>query len=247
MAPVYTETPTSGIVTPAATPALTSQAVAVSASERAYRQLRDEILDGVLAPGAGLLEVEQSDRIGVSRTPLRAAIARLIADGLVAGRAGRGFMVTEMSVDSIHELYEFRRALEEHASRIAATRRDPLVFLQLREQFRAAPELLLHGEDGLHRYYELIDDFDHAVDAAVGNPFLVAALASVRTHLARIRRLARHNPGRLRAAAVEHLLIIDAIIVGDSSLAAHATHVHRHPSLSNVLASLESNPAATVD
>ena len=210
----------------------------VRASERAYRQLRGEILDGLLAPGSGLLEVEQSARIGVSRTPLRAAIARLIADGLVAGRPGRGFMVTEMSVDSIGELYEVRRALEEHAARIAAERRDPKVFEALRTQFIQAPELLRHGEAGLHRYYELIDEFDLALDTAVANSFLVGALAGVRTHLARIRRLARDNPDRLRKAAAEHLLIVEAVLAGDSSLAAHATHVHLHQSLTSVLAAL---------
>ncbi len=215
----------------------------VRASERAYRQLRGEILDGLLAPGTGLLEVEQSARIGVSRTPLRAAIARLIADGLVAGRPGRGFMVTEMSVDSIVELYEVRRALEEHAARIAAERRDPEVFEALRVQFLAAPELLQHGEAGLRRYYELIAEFDLALDAAVENPFLVGALAGVRTHLARIRRLARDNPDRLRHAAAEHLLIVDAVLAGDSSLAAHATHVHLHQSLTSVLATLTGSVA----
>ena len=223
---VYTETPMTGATAP------------VRASERAYRQLRGEILDGLLAPGTGLLEVEQSARIGVSRTPLRAAIARLIADGLVAGRPGRGFMVTEMSVDSIGELYEVRRALEEHAARIAAERRDPKVFEALRTQFIRAPELLRHGEAGLHRYYELIDEFDLALDTAVANSFLVGALAGVRTHLARIRRLARDNPDRLRKAAAEHLLIVEAVLAGDSSLAAHATHVHLHQSLTSVLAAL---------
>ena len=223
---VYTETSMTGATAP------------VRASERAYRQLRGEILDGLLAPGTGLLEVEQSARIGVSRTPLRAAIARLIADGLVAGRPGRGFMVTEMSVDSIGELYEVRRALEEHAVRIAAERRDPKVFEALRTQFIRAPELLRHGEAGLHRYYELIDEFDLALDTAVANSFLVGALAGVRTHLARIRRLARDNPDRLRKAAAEHLLIVEAVLAGDSSLAAHATHVHLHQSLTSVLAAL---------
>jgi DNA-binding GntR family transcriptional regulator len=232
---VYTETPMAGTAGP------------VRASERAYRQLRGEILDGLLAPGAGLLEVEQSARIGVSRTPLRAAIARLIADGLVAGRPGRGFMVTEMSVDSIGELYEVRRALEAHAARIAAGRRDRAVFEALRTQFLAAPELLRHGETGLHRYYDLIDEFDDALDAAVANPFLVGSLAGVRTHLVRIRRLARDNPDRLRAAAAEHLIIIEAIIAGDSSLAAHATHVHLHQSLMSVLATLNGPAAAPVD
>ncbi|TFC42481.1 GntR family transcriptional regulator [Cryobacterium sp. TMT1-21] len=231
MSVVYTETPTAGVAPP------------VRASERAYRQLRGEILDGLLAPGAGLLEVEQSARIGVSRTPLRAAIARLISDGLVAGRPGRGFMVTEMSVDSIRELYEVRRALEEHAARIAAERRDPAVFEALRAQFVQAPGLLERGPAGLSRYYELITEFDDALDAAVMNPFLVGALAGVRTHLARIRRLGRDNPGRLRAAAAEHLLIIEAILAGDSSLAAHATHVHLHQSLTNVLAAIQGHAA----
>ena len=89
---MYTETAMLGLGAP------------LRASERAYRQLRGEILNGLLAPGAALLEVEQAERIGVSRTPLREAVARLIADGLVVGRRGRGFEVTDISVDSISEL-----------------------------------------------------------------------------------------------------------------------------------------------
>jgi DNA-binding GntR family transcriptional regulator len=235
MAAVYTQ---AGVMVPAVT---------ASASERAYRQLREEILDGDLPPGTGLLEVEQAARIGVSRTPLRAAVARLIADGLVAARGGRGYVVTEISVDRIRELYELRQALEEQAMRLAAQRRDPSPFLALREQFVTAPDLLLHGDEGIHRYYDLIDDFEAAIDDAVGNPFLVGALAGVRTHLTRIRRLASGNPARLRAAAGEHLLIIDAILAGDASLAAHATHVHLHQSLTNVLAAVAEDSATRVD
>jgi DNA-binding GntR family transcriptional regulator len=226
---------------------MTRSAEPVSASERAYRQLRGEILDGDLPPGTGLLEVEQAARIGVSRTPLRAALARLISDGLVTGRSGRGYLVAEVSVDRIGELYELRQALEEQAVRLAARRRDPAPFLALREQFLTAPDLLQRGEEGIHRYYDLIDEFEAAIDSAVANPFLVGALASVRTHLTRIRRLARGNPVRLRAAAAEHLLIIDAILAGDASLAAHATHVHLHQSLTNALAAVAGDAATQVD
>lgn len=226
---------------------MTRSAEPVSASERAYRQLRGEILDGDLPPGTGLLEVEQAARIGVSRTPLRAALARLISDGLVTGRSGRGYLVTEVSVDRIGQLYELRQALEEQAVRLAARRRDPAPFLALREQFLTAPDLLQRDEEGIHRYYDLIDEFEAAIDSAVANPFLVGALASVRTHLTRIRRLARGNPVRLRAAAAEHLLIIDAILAGDASLAAHATHVHLHQSLTNALAAVAGDAATQVD
>ncbi|TFD63633.1 GntR family transcriptional regulator [Cryobacterium ruanii] len=219
--------------------------VPLRASERAYRQLRGEILNGLLAPGAALLEVEQAERIGVSRTPLREAVARLIADGLVVGRRGRGFEVTDISVDSISELYELRQALEVQASRLAATRRDPAPFLKLRDAFLTAPDLLDQGDIGVHRYYVLIDELEDAVDAAVENPFLVGALHAVRTHLARIRRLARRNPLRLRAAAGEHLLIIDAIIAGDPLLAGHATHIHLHQSLLSVLAAIDAGSATS--
>ena len=232
---VYTQTDSRGVPEP------------VTASERAYRQLRGEILDGVLPPGTGLLEVEQAARIGVSRTPLRAAVARLISDGLVAGRSGRGFVVTEISIERIRELYELRQALEEQAARLAALRRDPAVFLALREQFVTAPELLLQGEHGIHRYYDLIDELERAIDAAGANPYLVGALDAVRTHLSRIRRLARGNLARLRAAATEHLLIIDAIIAGDANLAAHATHVHLHQSLTSVLAAIDEDAANRAD
>lgn len=131
--------------------------------------------------------------------------------------------------------------------RLAAERRDPQAFLILRDQFLTAPELLLHGDSGVHRYYTLIDEFEEAIDAAVVNPFLVAALRNVRTHLARIRRLARKNSHRLRQAAAEHLLIIDAIIAGDSSLAAHAAHVHLHMSLTSVLHAIDEDAASRHD
>jgi DNA-binding GntR family transcriptional regulator len=213
------------------------------AGDRAYRLLRAEILDGVLPAGTVLLEVEQAARLGVSRTPLRSAVARLVTDGLVAGRSGRGFSVTDLSVRSITELYEYREALEERAASLAARAADRTAFEQLRGRFLAAPALLDQGEDGIRCYYALIDEFDAAIDAAVDNSFLVGALGTVRTHLARIRRVARGNPVRLRAAAAEHLLILDAIIDGDAALAAHASHVHLHLSLASVLAVLDARPS----
>jgi DNA-binding GntR family transcriptional regulator len=211
------------------------------ASERAYAALREQILDGELAPGTVLAEVEQSTRLGVSRTPLREALAKLTAEGLVSAHSGRGLVVTDVDLGRIAELFEVRGALEEQAARLAARRRDPAVFEGLREEFRRAHELLDEHDPSRHDYYALVARLDAAIDDATRNPLLVSTLAGVRTHVARIRRLSHDDPERLREAAREHLVIVDAIIDGAESLAAHATQVHLYRSLKNILGSIEGN------
>ncbi len=210
----------------------------MKASDRAYRVLLAEIVEGTLVPGAVLGEVEQSTRLGVSRTPIREALSRLTADGLVEPQAGRGLIVTEISLDNIAELYELREALEEQAARLAAQRGNPKKFVALAEAFDGMATLIDSGPDGIRTYYDLNRQFDEAIDAAIQNPYLVGALRTVRTHLGRVRRIAKDNPQRLREAARETHLVLEAIIAGDSALAAHATHVHLHRSLSNIRASI---------
>lgn len=213
------------------------------ASDRAYRALRAEILEWELQPGTVLGEVELSTRLGVSRTPVREAIARLTADGLVEPLPGRGSVVTDASVESVAELFELRAALEVEAAALAAQRRDEAVFRRLQSEFRDAASLL--ADPGRRAYYDLVSRFDDAMDDAVGNAYLVAAMRNLRTHLVRIRRLSRDNAERLTAAAAEHLLIVDAILAGDPTLARSATRVHLHRSLHNILETAESGRNAT--
>lgn len=215
------------------------------AGEKAYETLRSEILDGILRPGTVLAEVEQANRLGVSRTPLREALARLTADRLVTALSGRGLVVSEISPDNIVGLYELRQALEGQAAMLAARRRDDVPFRRLRDRLAKAPALLEQGDEGLREYFAIVDDIDLAIDDAVDNEYLVAALQNVRLHSSRIRRLASHDHQRLRQAASEHLLIVEAIVDGDASLAAHATHVHLHKSLTNALSSAESESTST--
>ncbi len=210
------------------------------ASDRAYRALLEEIQSGTLAPGTVLGEVEQAARLGVSRTPLREALGRLIADGLVAQQSARVTVVTAVDASNIRELFEVRRALEETAARLAADRADHEVFAQLARGFAgvSGTDLTAEAIDG---YYALIARFDAALDAAVANDYLISALRTVRTHLVRVRRLARDNPHRLVASVAEHRTIADAIARGDADLAAHATHVHLHNALTSILESVEAD------
>lgn len=206
------------------------------ASDRAYRALLGEIQSGALAAGVVLSETEQAARLGVSRTPLREALARLAADGLVQQQSPRVTVVAAIDADDIVALFELRRGLEEMAARLAARRGARSAFSVLADQFATAS---VDGDTARDAYYALIGTFDGALDDAVANEYLTAALRTVRTHLVRVRRLARDNPERLRASVGEHRLIAQAIADGDADLAAHATHVHLHNALTSILDSLD--------
>lgn len=206
------------------------------ASERAYAALRDDIIEWRLGPGTVLAEVEQSERLGVSRTPLREALSRLTAEGLTTAAGGRGVVVTGISLEDIGELFELRETLEGKAAALAAERGDPATFEQLRQELAAAPALIDGSDSGRHAYYELAARLDAAIDAAISNSYLAQAMRSLRVHLVRVRRLAADDAKRLTAAAAEHAAIAEAIAAGNPRLARAATTVHLHRSLSHVKA-----------
>ncbi len=210
--------------------------VVMRASDRAYAALREDIIEWRLRPGTVLAEVEQSERLGVSRTPVREALGRLTAEGLTTAAGGRGVVVTDISLDSIDELFELRETLEVRAAALAAQRGEPGVFAELHAQLLGAPGLLSDTDPARHEYYALVGRLDEAIDAAVSNSYLAQAMRSLRVHLVRVRRLAADDAARLRAAAAEHAAIAEAIAAGNPRLAEAATTVHLHRSLTHVKA-----------
>lgn len=205
------------------------------ASERAYATLRSDIINWRLTPGTVLGEVELSERLGVSRTPIREALAKLTAEGLTEPQSGRGMVVSEISLDHLDELFELRTALECKAAELAAQRRNPEIFLDLHEKLVNAGELITAQDPARTDYYQLAGDLDAAVDAAVGNHYLNLALKNLRVHLVRVRRLGKDNPARLRDAAREHAAIALAIANGNPAVASAATTMHLDNSLRHLL------------
>jgi DNA-binding GntR family transcriptional regulator len=205
------------------------------ASDKAYAALRDDIIEWRLAPGTVLAEVEQSERLGVSRTPLREALGRLTAEGLTTA-GGRGVVVSDISLEDIDELFELRETLEGRAAELAARRGDAGTFERLQRELLRAPELVTGSDPALHEYYQLVGRLDSAIDAAISNAYLAQAMRGLRVHLVRIRRLAADDARRLTAAAAEHAAIAEAIAAGNPKLAEAATIVHLHRSLSHIKA-----------
>lgn len=211
------------------------------ASDWAYRELRRAILELELEPGEVIGEVETATRLGVSRTPLREALARLLADGLLVPEGARGLAVAPISAEDVAQLTELREALDAQAVRLAAQRRDPRRFDVLAAEFAALAERLPspngHAADRADTY-ELAARLDAAIDEAAANPVLTAQLAQVRLRLARVRRLAQDRPARLADAAGEHRAIAEAIAWGDPELAQNALRLHLRRSLDHALACL---------
>lgn len=228
------------------------------ASDRAHRALREEIVTGLLPPGALLGEVEQSQRLGISRTPLREALARLVADGLAEPAPGRGLVVTAVSLEEARPLFDLRISLETLAARRAAERiaaepagsapsaADPSAvppadapghrarLLALAARFETAREHLAAGADPTS-YFTLTGELDEALDEACGNPYLAETLTGLRLHLGRLRRLARDSPARLADSAREHADIARSVASGDGELAAAGTIVHLRHALAHLL------------
>jgi DNA-binding GntR family transcriptional regulator len=206
------------------------------AGEKAYVSLREDIIEWRLLPGTVLAEVEQSERLGISRTPLREALSRLTAEGLTTAAGGRSVVVTDISLEDIDELFELRETLEGRAAALAAERGDPATFLQLQDELLGAPALINGTDPARHNYYQLVGRLDAAIDEAISNSYLAQAMRSLRVHLVRVRRLAADDAARLTAAAAEHAAIAEAIAAGNARLAEAATIVHLHRSLSHVKA-----------
>lgn len=143
---------------------------------QAQWRLRDLILSGELPPGARIAEVALAERLGVSRTPVRAALLRLEQEGLLEPIAERGYRVRAFSQQDVEDAIELRGTLEGLAGRLAAERGVPRAQLDearalLREIDRvlAGPEF---GAPALERYVRANEAF-HALLARMAGSAVV--------------------------------------------------------------------------
>ena len=218
-----------------------------SKADQVHAQLKTEIELGELAPGSSLSELWLVERTGASRTPVREALRRLAAEGLVDLVPRIGARVSRVSAQSVRDLFEFRQLLEPAAIRQATERAaaDPAVravFERMRDDFAAiqgrAPSLERSRE-----FYDLADRFDWAVIDAARNVHLRRAIADLRPHTARLRNLSHLDPRRTEVSVGEHLAICDALLAGDADTAAARTSAHLRESVATIFRNLVEAPS----
>lgn len=144
-------------------------------------RLREMVLTGQLVPGEHLQEIPLADRMGVSRTPVRAALAALGQEGLLDYRPKRGHVVRRFTIDEIIDAWEVRGMLEGMACRLAAERGiSPGDERVMRQALEKGDEILAVGmltEEGHEPWRQMNDVFHGAILSAARNRTLDEATA----------------------------------------------------------------------
>jgi len=195
-----------------------------SVVDQVYVAIRERITNGSLARGARVHQEDLAEELGVSRTPVREALRRLAAEGLVEMRTNRGARVADVGQVDMRAAYEARLVVEPGAARLAAQHR----LARPRAQMRRALASQRRAIPNVARSFEANREFHIALVAASGNEFLLQFVE--RLWVARIGEVIyerqRESPERMQLDADEHEEILLAIESGNGRRAESLTRRH---------------------
>ena len=195
-----------------------------SVVDQVYTAIRERITSGSLARGARVHQEDLAEELGVSRTPVREALRRLAAEGLVEMRTNRGARVADVDQAGMRVSHEARTVIEPGAARLAAGQRldEPLA------RMRAAVAAQRRSLRNVQRSFEANREFHLALAAASGNEFL--SQFAERLWVARIGETIYERQvetqERMLLDVREHEQILEAIEAGDGRRAESLTRRH---------------------
>ena len=193
-------------------------------AEELRLQLADEIVRGVLAPGAALDETELARRFQVSRTPVREAIRQLAASGLIESRPHRGAVVAQPSHEQLIGMFEAMAELEALCAGLAAQRITPAERHALAAAHEELRSIIQSGDP--QRYHEINEAFHSRIYAGAHNSYLADITLATRVRAQPFRRAQFRNLGRLAKSHQEHDLVVTAIMRGNREGAMGAMRDH---------------------
>ncbi len=221
----------------------------ITSSERVVASVREMILDGRLTAGSRLGEVELAVRLGVSRTPVREALTRLGAEGLVELSPNRGARVATWTRAEIEAIFDLRSALEPRLTALAVGNATAQDIEELDGLARTMLEVGLPGRtQDLDALVPLNRSFHGRLVELAGHSALANALsAAVKTPL-QLRNFHTYDERSMRRSLAHHVEIVDALRAGDPVWATSVMTAHIHSARAVMLrATIEETAPTSTD
>lgn len=205
-------------------PSAITEADGLPRGEHAYRHIRAAIQAGELKPGERLREVELAESIGLSRTPIREALARLESEGLVIHDASRGIMVAELDYSMVTELYYMREVLEGTAARLSAQHASEVEISILEDLCRQYEGAIKTGDEAAlassnRRFHDTLYRCSH-------NRYLINMLTVLHDALSLLGSTTLRSPERAAQTLSEHEAVVAAVQKRDPEAAELALRAH---------------------
>lgn len=202
--------------------------------QRIEAALMDDIAAGALAPGERLDEVTLTERFGVSRTPVREALGRLTAQGILVPGEKRGVRVASYTREELSQIFETMHEIEAACARMAAQR----LTLLVRGEIRAAQDRCVAAarKGNLQAYMRANEAFHMAIYRATGNAYMAELASDFRRRTGPFRAKKFASRADLVASAESHEALIAGIFSEDSKAAADGMREHMTASFLQTLA-----------
>jgi DNA-binding GntR family transcriptional regulator len=196
----------------------------ISAADRAYSAIRTAIANGDLRPGYPLLETELSEKLGMSRTPVREAINRLLAEDMIETIKRKGIFVKTLSKEELCQMYEVVEGLEGMVTYLVASKPDAKLD-QLENDILAMEQAL--AENNTDKWIIADEDYHTVLYSLCKNTYLSEHLKrfNEKLRLARLILIAGSSADKRRSTR-EHRATYEAIKAGDAELARNLTQNH---------------------
>jgi DNA-binding GntR family transcriptional regulator len=190
----------------------------------AYEAVREAVLSRQLLPGERVTVRPFAESLGISPTPVKAALAILEREGFLLSRKHSGYFVAELTAADMRDIYELRSAVDVLAARDVARTRPADLLDRLRSLIEGQRAALDAGK--VEAYAELDREFHALIWHGSSNRRLLAIADLLGAQLRLGQNLTITVPGRPQASLDEHSEILDALLSGDTSAAEQATRRH---------------------
>jgi len=219
-------------------------AATVHVYDHVYRLLRQALITREIKPGARLVEADLATHLQVSRTPVRDALRRLEADGLVRRSSKGGLQAASLSADNMDGIFRVRTELDQLAARLAADRASAPVWTGLRGQVEALGPLVEQFGISSYQFGEAHEAFHMAIYSLAFTPFVANMLGDRLLGFGRIASQLSYAEDRADEPVVQqHLQLLDALASDDHEAAAKAAAEHVRQAWADARDSLEGRPA----